>query len=134
MPRNAPRQGVNVPQGQGYGMAQEQAQAQADLPLPDMRAAGAGGGGAPSPAPARPTPADPAAVLAAAQGMTAEPPPWAAGPMDEQITAGLPSGPGPGPEALGPMRPRRTGVAEMLRRVAETTGNPYYAELAQDEV
>jgi hypothetical protein len=76
---------------------------------------------------------DMAAALAAAQAMAPpEAPPWAEGPMGEQVTAGLPSGPGPGPEALTAMAPRRVDVTEILQKMAATTGNPYFAEIAQE--
>lgn len=137
MPRTAKRsQPVRAAGDQAYGAAGEQRAAQKAIPLPDERAA------SPAPPPgAAPTPGggaapdqDPvAAMLAAAQGMEAPtPPPWAAGPVDENIHAGLPTGPGPGPEALDMAGPPRLGVADMLLRVAEATGNRYYAELAQE--
>ena len=126
MPRKAKAQQPAAPTGQDYGDHQAQIQAQQAMPLPDVKASAPTPGGG-SPAPATPPGADP---IAAALGMAPpEPPPWNAGPMDEDVTAGLPSGPGPGPEALQ-MQPRRVDLAAMLQRTAEITGNPYYAELA----
>lgn len=131
MPRARKTQPAQAPGDQAYGAAGAQIAAQQQMPLPDVRSAPApaAAGSAPAPAAAGAAPDPLAAALAMAPP---EPPPWAAGPMDEQITAGLPIGPGPGPEALSMGRPPRIGVAEMMRRVAEVTGNPYYAELAQD--
>lgn len=48
---------------------------------------------------------------------------------DEPITAGLPSGPGPGPEALS-LGVNTTPIARTLRRLSATTGNPKWARLA----
>lgn len=138
MPRAAKRQAPQAAGDQAYGAAGEQLAAQAQMPLPDVRSAPAPSPGGPAAGPgggATPPAGNPLeAVLAAAQGMPAPPPaPWAGeAVLDEPITHGLPTGPGPGPEALGMARAPRIGVAEMMRRVAEVTGNPYYAELAQD--
>lgn len=83
--------------GQTYGVAAAQLRAQQQVPLPKQAAPppAAGGGAAGSSSPATP----------AAPPMT---PPGALGPLDaptqrpdEPITAGLNTGPGPGPEALG---------------------------------
>ena len=131
MPRTAKRQAPAAAPGQGYGEAGAQVAAQQEVGLPDMKApapaAGAAPGGAPGGAP------DMAMALEAAQAMAPpEAPPWAAGPMGEQVTAGLPSGPGPGPEALTAMAPRRVDVAQILQQMAATTGNPYFAEIAQE--
>lgn len=131
MPRTAPRpQAPKAPGDQAYGAAGEQLAAQAQMPLPDMRATPA-----PDPTGANAAPVEPGqAALDAALAMPApEPPPWANAVPDEQITAGLPSGPGPGPEALTMGGPPRMGVREMLLKAADATGNRYYAELAQDE-
>lgn len=46
------------------------------------------------------------------------------------ITAGLPFGAGPGPEALG--RRTRSRTAEMLGHLAATTGSPVAASLAAE--
>lgn len=142
MPRRAKTQPAEAPAGQGYGERQDQMQAQEAMPLPDTRATPPGGGPAPSPAPGgAASPAeggaapggDPmAAALGAAQSMEAPtPPPWAEAPLDEPMTNGLPMGPGPGPEAIG-MAPRRINTAQVLQQMAATTGNPYFAELAQE--
>lgn len=133
MPRSAPRpQPAQAPGDQAYGAAGAQIAAQQQMPLPDMRAPG--GGPAPAAPGGPPGPdVDPAAAaLQAAMGMAPpEPPPWAAGPVDENIHAGLPIGPGPGPEALGNVGRRPAPVADMLLRMADATGDPYLAEMAQ---
>ena len=136
MPRTARRQAPSVAPGQDYGDRQDQVRQQQDLPLPDMHSPTPGG--APSPGAASP-PGAPggggmAAALAAAQAMPPpDRPPWADGPVDEPITAGLPSGPGPGPEALRARYGggRRFPVAEMYQRLAALSGDPYWGELAQ---
>lgn len=46
----------------------------------------------------------------------------------EPVTAGLPVGPGPGPEVLGVQRGNPTGI--MLRQLAAATGDVYLRELA----
>jgi hypothetical protein len=48
---------------------------------------------------------------------------------NEPITAGLSSGPGPGPEAMQV----RMGspVGEAWRKLSATTGDPFFAELAR---
>jgi hypothetical protein len=47
----------------------------------------------------------------------------------EPITAGLASGPGPGPEAL--QAPRGSPTADVLNRLADLTGDSYLRDLAQ---
>lgn len=140
MPRARKPQQAAAPTGQDYGDHQAQIQAQQALPLPNEHAPGpavapssppaAAGPGAGTPGPPQPA-ADP---LAAAMGMAPpDPPPWAGdGAPDEMVTAGLPVGPGPGPEALRAVKPRVTQLAEMLQKVSAVTGNPLYAELAQE--
>lgn len=124
MPRARKTQPIEAAAGQAYGERQAQEQAQEALPLP---------AGPPSSAPtAVPTVNPGASAQDAALAMPPpSAPPWAAGPMDEQVTAGLPSGPGPGPEALALTRPRRAPVADMLTQMARATGDPRYAEMAQ---
>ncbi len=72
--------------GQPYGAAQQQQQAQAAAPAGPPQ-------GAPGPAAALGPPPVPAGSLGAFNRASERP--------GEPITAGLPSGPGPGPEALG---------------------------------
>ncbi len=131
MPRSAPRptQTPAAASGQAYGERKAQLDAQAALPLPQGAPPAPSPGGRAAAAP-RVDPA--AAALAAAQAMQPPtPPPWAAGPVDENIHAGLPTGPGPGPEVLGLQRPRRAPVADMLIAMARATGDPRFAEMAQ---
>jgi len=83
-----PNQPVRVASGQPYGQRQQQEQAQRAQPLPNadaifqqaMAAAGEGGG-----------------------LVGAEPLPDMSQRPDEPVTFGLPTGAGPGPEALGPL-------------------------------
>ncbi len=46
---------------------------------------------------------------------------------DEPVTAGLPIGPGAGPQALG--QSYGSPIADVLRRVAKATGDPYVEQL-----
>lgn len=132
MPRRAKPQQPTAPTGQDYGDNQAQIQAQKAIPLPNVH----GASGAPSASPPQGAPAGPptdplaAAVAAAAGGnFQVDSAPWAAGAMNEEVTAGLVSGPGPGPEILN--QPRRPGLADTLMEIAHTTGDPLYADLAQ---
>lgn len=98
MPRAKKSLPVAAPQDQGYGQRGEQMAAQRAIPLPNRQAQNA-----PTAGPtAAPGPASLADALSAAQGMvpptggldapTAYP--------DQPLTAGLPMGAGPGPEAI----------------------------------
>lgn len=96
---NRSTQPITVASGQTYGSRQEQVDAQRAIPLP-----------APAPPPA-PT----------AQGtVTAGPLTPLSAPTqrpDEPLTAGLPMGAGPGPEALGPLGSPESDVVDILRGV-----------------
>ena len=135
---------ANVPvRGQRYGEAKEQSDLQRSMPSPNVRAdlaaeqprpqpmvapqPTAGGAGAPNPLQQPASPADLGAIAQAMRGQvglfnrpTARP--------QEPVTAGLPVGPGPGPEALQ-MR-RGSPVGEIMREVARASGDPFLAELA----
>jgi hypothetical protein len=116
MPRARRTQPVEAPTGRAYGERQALEQSQRDLPLPQQ---------APPPAPAATPMRDPAQALAEfpfpepmLPGPTARP--------HEPITAGLPVGPGPGPEAAGGPAP----VAQAYRDLAAQTKDPDLAYLA----
>ena len=49
---------------------------------------------------------------------------------DEPVTAGLPTGPGAGPEALS-LGINTTPIARTLRTISAATGNPKWARLAE---
>lgn len=107
-----------------YGAHKESIQAQQAVPLPQA---------APTPAAA---PAAPPAgggggdALAAALAM-APPSGGLLGPSQrpgEPVTAGLPSGAGPGPERLAIAKP---SIASAFERIAYVTGDPDAALLAQ---
>jgi hypothetical protein len=50
---------------------------------------------------------------------------------NEPVTAGLPSGPGPGPEILGINQPgRMSALAQTLQAVAQASGSGMMANLA----
>lgn len=133
----APAQKMGSVPGQRYGEGVAQQEMQAQLPAPDNRVMAA----RPS-APAAGPPVEqqePAAPMMSLQdiiqrasmagmegggmlGMPTQRP-------DEPITAGLSSGPGPGPEALGPALSVST-QGRFLRELSQRTGNPYFARLA----
>lgn len=127
----APAQPAPKVAPQTYGQGVELQTLDAAMPTPNMAAAAA----SPSPAapggtPAPAQPYDHEAVLAAAQGASPE-----TGLLldptnrpSEPITAGLMRGPGPGPEAL--QKQQGSPAGDMLRRLSQTTGDPYFAQLA----
>lgn len=98
--------------GQQYGKATAQAAAQRALPIaPPPAPVLAGSGASPAPGPAAPP-------------APAGPMPGQVVPLDapsqrpgEPVTAGLPVGPGPGTEALGPFAGQGEDVAMQLRAI-----------------
>lgn len=143
MPRKAKTQPPRAANDQAYGMRNDQLEAQRQMPLPAAPPPGSGGGqqGAP-PGPAVGTPGtgpaaappDPVAALqqAMASGLGPQPGMMMRDPGSGPMTAGLPSGPGPGPQALGRYRtPQRQVSAQVLQRIAMRTGNDNIARLAQ---
>lgn len=117
-------QPADAPTGLPYGERQATIDSQRQLPM----AAAPGlptGGGAPPQAPQDPAQRLQMAVEAARR---MRPPAPLTGPSQrpgEPLTAGMATGPGPGPEVL------RTGdrVARTLRLLAETTGEALFSEL-----
>lgn len=107
-------QRVQVPAGQPYGQRQQMEQSQAAVPLaggtPTAPPPGAGPpAGAPTPAPAPPTDQS---MLDAATQYDFQPNPLVA-PTNrpgEPVTAGLATGPGPGPDAMGGTSPQQADV------------------------
>ena len=140
MPRKAQRaQKVRAPQDQAYGQSGEQMAAQHQVPIPDMRgtsapsspASGPSGGGAGVPpgngvAVPQQLPPNPYEIAA---GIPAGPPSLGAPTQRpfEPLTAGLATGPGPGPEILPGNGDR---VATVYEKLAAATGDPRIAELA----
>lgn len=135
----APAQKIGSVQGQRYGEGVAQEQMQAQMPAPDNRVMAARpsaptppAGGPPAPAQA-PTPA--LSLQEILQRAQSAPSPGMGSLFapstrpDEPITAGLSTGPGPGPEALGPALSVST-QGKFLRELTERTGNPYFARLA----
>lgn len=122
MPRSRKPPVQQFPTGLPYGRQQQLQQQAAAVPVP--RGAATRGPALPAPtAPAQ----DPRA--AAMQGMAQLPalPPLSAPTQRrfEPITAGLPVGAGPGPEAIAPLGPPRAqSPADMMARLAAATGDP----------
>jgi len=105
--------------GQTYGQAGQQIAAQKQVPLPDTASSPSPGGGtAPVPAAGGPSPLD---VLSSMPGLTdpsLRP--------DEPLTAGMPTGEGPGPSVM----PHGSVAAGLLRRmVAAGNTDPVLFEL-----
>lgn len=122
--------------GQEYGASQQQMQLERSLPTPNLRNEPLPPTTVPQPAGAAPpapggAAADPhAAALAAAAalrgqtGLLQQP----STRPNEPITAGLPIGPGPGPEVLAGRI--GTPAGDLFRRLTAETGDPLFAELA----
>lgn len=105
------QQPVRVPTGRPYGEAQKIEQAQRDVPLPQ----------APQVDPIAAATEAAAPIDFGLGGLFAE-----TQRPEEPVTAGLPVGPGPGPVDVPQSR-----LAMTLDRVAEATGDPWVAQLAQ---
>lgn len=134
MPRKSrTQQSPQAAPGQAYGEATDQIQAQNVLPLPRVappQAVQSNSGPVTAPA----APVDPlAAAIAAAQG--ALPPEGGLGAPtarpNEPITAGLPVGPGPGPEVMGPSKALAGTVADTFAMMADLTGDKRFMALAR---
>ena len=130
----APAQPIGAVAGQEYGMGVAQMDLQRQLPAPNVQA---------SPSPASPQAAavspqtapgvpeqlalDPMAAAAAMQG----------GPglfqmprtSTRPLTEGLPSGPGAGPEIMGPSA--ASPLARTMQLLSERTGDPFFTDLAR---
>ncbi len=102
-------QAIAVASGQTYGNRQASEQSQRDMPLPG----------------------DPIANLMADTGTFDGTPTSLLAPTqrpDEPVTAGLTTGPGPGPEVLfGPS----TKASDTFAYLAEQTGDSYFLQLAE---
>jgi hypothetical protein len=128
----APAQPVQAVEGQAYGNGVKQEQMQQLMPLPNQQGTPAA---APPATQAAPNPVQDApmtheqllAIAAQMKGQAGTLLPETTRP-DEPVTAGLVSGPGPGPEALALRRGSPTG--DMLRQLTEQTGDPLFAEIA----
>jgi hypothetical protein len=128
----APAQKIASVPGQRYGEGVAQQAMQRQMPAPDNRAPGQGSAASaasfPSNAPVDPVPMsamEAAQMLQGRAGLLRAPTVR----PDEPVTAGLPVGPGPGPEMLGRI-PMENPTGKFFRELAKATGNPYYAELA----
>lgn len=146
MPRNRPTQPPQAPNAQAYGMRGDQMAAQRAMPLPQSAppplskdiptGPPAGPPGAPPAAPpaaappAQINPEDPT-LLALAQQFDPGITPLGA-PTEfpnEPITAGLSTGPGPGPEIFqNPARNQR--AAQVLRMLAFSSGDSNFGDMA----
>lgn len=128
-------QPAQAPTGMPYGAHQATIAAQQAMPLPQVTSGPPPGAAAPVPSPA---PAGGGGAFAQAMQQAAMMAPPDGGLLapstrpSEPVTAGLGVGPGPGPEALGPVAgPPTSPVATMLGRVAESTGDPVLAQIAE---
>ena len=129
-------QPISAVAGQEYGMGQAQMDLQRALPAPNVQAPPTTAGVPPSDvtsttaqpgAPAQPSPLD---AMQAAQQMAGGDGLFHQAPTSGHvITAGLPSGPGPGPEIMGPSGP--TPFGRTMQMLSETTGDPIFAQLAR---
>lgn len=119
--------------GQEYGMAVDQMELQRQLPMPQTspvrpETMTAQGGGQPAAVDQQPLDAariaEIARTLQGGVGALVRP----SGRPNEPVTAGLSSGPGPGPEVLGLRQGSPTGST--LRNLARLTGDTYLSDLA----
>ena len=120
----------NIPSTAGvrYGEGDDMQELQADLPSPDTQGTVGGSPGGPGAAPMpMPMPPDPQQVQGflgshnpALLSGTQEP--------DTPVTAGLSTGPGPGPSAL---RRNTAPIARFYEQLAADTGDPKWRRLAQ---
>ena len=125
--------------GQQYGAQTEQVALQRAMPAPQVSPAAGTIPTSPTPptdaasppmaAPsAAPAPTDPMAAFAALRDRVGTLDAPTARPA-EPITAGLASGPGPGPEVL--QMQFGSPLGDTLRRLSDTLGDQFYAQLAQ---
>lgn len=117
-------QNIESVPGQRYGEGVEQQAMQRAMPAPDMSASTPNAPTAAAPGPP-PEPVDPAQLLGSApigllSGGTQLP--------GQPLTAGLSSGPGVGPEALGGLRPR-TPLSRTIHALLDATGDPVFQRL-----
>lgn len=142
MPRNGRRKGatgtayaqrtdlnarlpVTTPTGLPYGENQALANAQRSIPMASAPTPTAAPAGGPSPAPGG-TPSTPLPVPGARPFLRPTERP------NEPVTAGLPTGAGPGPEALGAFgQGMGGGMADMLNQAAQAAGSPTLSFLAR---
>lgn len=110
--QGTPPQPVTAAPNQAYGERGAQEQAQQEMPLPDAQAGMM------------------QQAMGAAQAHDFQPVNLGAPTArpGEPITAGLSSGPGPGPEAF---KPRYSQASEILQRLSELTGDNTSGQLAE---
>ena len=128
----ADAQNIGSVPGQRYGEGQDQAEMQREMPAPDTAGTVGPGGDSTVPAPqgapvTGPPSVDPAMV---GQYLTEQKPNLLGGTQlpDQPITAGMASGPGPGPAAL---QQHATPMSRYLANLANDTGNPKWKRLAE---
>lgn len=130
-----PTQPATADTGLPYGEHQALVAAQQAVPLPATAPVPtAPTPGVPAPGTPQAPPMDPAAALQmAAQSMRSpDERPGLFSPSrrpSEPVTAGLPSGPGAGPEALG--NNAGAQMADLFARIAQANGDPALARLAE---
>lgn len=126
-------QNIGSVPGQRYGEGVQQQAMQQAMPAPDRMAdpmaAATVGDPAAVDAPVAPPGMDPAAVM---QFLAQNNPNMLANTQnpDQPVTAGLPLGPGAGPESLKIMQ-SSTPLARMLTTLSDQTGDPTFRRLAE---
>jgi len=124
-------QPIDPGEGQGYGQAKEQAEMQQALPAPATHGAMMAPVAQPLPGQVPPGsgPPQPGPDLAALLGQAPIGLLGASQRPNQPVTAGLDSGPGPGSEILGGMRPT-SPLSRTLRLLSERTGDPIFQQMA----
>lgn len=128
-----PAQPVGPVAGQEYGMGAEQMQLQQQMPAPQVTSTrtimppAQAVSQIPGAAAAQPDADAMAAIIQAMRGKAGLLKGGTSRPT-EPVTAGLATGPGPGPEVLGLPQGNPTGMT--MRNLSRLTGDPYFDDLA----
>lgn len=133
----APAQPIGAVAGQEYGMGVAQMDLQRQLPAPNVQTSPSAA--PPQPAatppqvapevsgqPVQPTAMEAAAAMPGGKGLFETPPV-----SGHVLTAGLSSGPGPGPEIMS-MNPTISPLRAQWENMSRLTGDPYFANLARN--
>jgi hypothetical protein len=125
-----PAQKISSVPGQRYGEGVAQQAMQQAMPAPNRAAAPVAPGAAAMPPEAMPPQA--AAPVDVQQFLATHNPNLLAGSQmpDQPVTAGLPTGPGPGPEVLGMLK-ATTPLRRYLEELSAQSGDPTFRRLAE---